>query len=90
MFGTTTFYAQKLNRTARKLEGEPELVQQRVASSPSFGIADFSVSRNGSMTWRPGTAALSVVTIFDRQGKEIGTAGLSQCVQAQTLEAFAR
>ena len=29
-------YAQTLNRTARKLEGEPELVQQRVASSPAF------------------------------------------------------
>jgi hypothetical protein len=68
-------YAQRLNRTARKLEGEPELVQQHVSSSPSFGIAHFSVSRNGVIAWRPGTAALSLVTILDRQGKQISTAG---------------
>jgi eukaryotic-like serine/threonine-protein kinase len=77
-------YAQSLNRTARKLEGEPELVQQHVASSPSFGIAHFSVSRNGVVAWRPGTAGLSLVTIFDRRGKQISTAG-SPTV-AQTLK----
>ena len=62
-------YAQTLNRTARKLEGEPELVQQRVASSPAFHVAHFSVSRTGVVAWRPGTAGLSQVTIFDRQGR---------------------
>jgi serine/threonine protein kinase len=78
-------YAQKLNRTARKLEGEPELVQQRVASSPSFGITHFSVSRSGTVAWRPGTAGLSLVTIFDRQGKEVGTAGSPGIVQTLRL-----
>ncbi len=68
-------YAQRLNRTARKLDGEPELVQQHVASSPSFGIAHFSVSRTGVVAWRPGTAGLSLVTILDRQGNQISTAG---------------
>jgi Tol biopolymer transport system component len=78
-------YAQKLNRTSRKLEGEPELVQQRVASSPSFGVAHFSVSRTGAVAWRPGTAGLSLVTIFDRLGKEIGTAGSPSLVQTLRL-----
>ena len=68
-------YAQTLNRTTRTLEGGPELIQQRVASSPSFYAAHFSVSRTGVVAWRPGTAGLSQVTIFDREGKEIGTAG---------------
>src|SRR4030095_4182690 len=68
-------YAQTLNRTARKLEGEPELIQQSVASSPAFHVAHFSVSRTGVVAWRPGTAGLSQVTVFDRQGREIGTAG---------------
>ena len=77
-------YAQTLNRAARKLEGEPELVQPRVASSPAFRVAHFSVSRTGVVTWRPGTAGLSQVTIFDRQGREIGTAGSPSV--AQTLK----
>ena len=78
-------YAQTLNRTARKLEGEPELVQQGVASSPAFHAAHFSVSRTGVVAWRPGTAGLSQVTIFDRQGREIGTAGSPTVVQTLRL-----
>jgi len=78
-------YAQTLNRTRRTLEGEPELIQQRVASSPSFYAAHFSVSRTGVVAWRPGTAGLSQVTIFDRQGKEIGTAGSPTVVQTLRL-----
>ena len=78
-------YAQTLDRTARKLEGEPELVQQSVASSPAFHVAHFSVSRSGIVAWRPGTAGLSEVTIFDRQGREIGTAGSPTVVQTLRL-----
>jgi len=70
-------YSQRLNRSTRKLEGEAELVARGVASQPSMGIhrADISVARNGTVAWRPGKEALSQVTVFDRQGKPIGTAG---------------
>jgi hypothetical protein len=78
-------YAQTLNRATRTLEGGPELIQQRVASSPSFYAAHFSVSRTGVVVWRPGTAGLSQVTIFDREGKEIGTAGPPTVVQTLRL-----
>jgi hypothetical protein len=78
-------YAQALNRTTRTLEGEPELIQQGVASSPSFYAAHFSVSRTGVVAWRPGTAGLSQVTMFDREGKEIGTAGPATVVQTLRL-----
>ncbi len=78
-------YSQRLNRASRKLEGEPELIQQKVASSPSFGIAHFSVSRTGAVAWRPGTAGLSLVTIFDRQGKEVATAGSPSFIQTLKL-----
>jgi eukaryotic-like serine/threonine-protein kinase len=78
-------YAQTLDRTARTLKGEPELIQQRVASSPAFYVAHFSVSRSGVVAWRPGTAGLSQVTIFDRQGKEVGTAGSPTVVQTLKL-----
>ena len=69
-------YSQRLNLKERKLEGDPELVQQDVASAPGFALADFSVSRSGLVAWRPGTQALSQVTAFDRQGKLVGTSGL--------------
>jgi eukaryotic-like serine/threonine-protein kinase len=78
-------YAQKLNRKARKMEGEIELVQQNVASSPAFGRAHFSVSRTGVVAWRPGKAGVSQVTIFDRQGSEIGTAGSPTVLQTLKL-----
>ena len=80
-----SLYAQTLNRTTRTLEGGPELIQQRVASSPSFSAAHFSVSRTGVVAWRPGTAGLSQVTIFDREGKEIGLAGSPTVVQTLRL-----
>ena len=68
-------YAQRLNREARKLEGDPDLLEQDVASSPEWGMAHFSVSRAGVIAWRPGRAFDTQVTIFDRQGKRMGTAG---------------
>jgi hypothetical protein len=67
-------YAQRLNLKERKLEGDAELVQQNVASAPAV-LAEFSVSRSGLVAWRPGTQALSQVTVFDRQGKQVGTFG---------------
>jgi hypothetical protein len=46
-----------------------------VASAPVNALAYFSVSRSGLVAWRPGTQALSQVTVFDRQGKQVGTFG---------------
>jgi serine/threonine protein kinase len=70
-------YSQRLNRRTRKLEGEAELVVQEVASQPSMTIhqGDFSVARNGTVAWRPGKAAVSQVTEFDRSGNQVGTSG---------------
>ena len=60
-------YARRLNRTTRKLEGEEELIAENVAS--------YSVSLNGIVAWRPGRPQPPQVTIFDRRGTRIGTAG---------------
>lgn len=67
-----SLYSQPLNLSARKLDGEPELVVKGVASGQT---SDFSVSRNGTIAWRPGTSAQSQVTEFDRQGNIVGTPG---------------
>ncbi len=68
-------YSQRLNLKERKLEGDPELVQSGVASATGVAEAGFSVSRSGLVAWRPGTQALSQVTVLDRQGRQIGTFG---------------
>jgi hypothetical protein len=68
-------YAQRLNLKERKLEGDAELIEQNVASLPGRALAAFSVSRSGLVAWRPGTQPFSQVTVFDRQGKQIGTFG---------------
>jgi hypothetical protein len=68
-------YEQRLNLAKRAVEGEPRLVVRGVASQPALARADFSVADNGTIAWRPGTAALAQVVAFDRHGKPIGTAG---------------
>jgi serine/threonine protein kinase len=68
-------YSQKLDVKARHLVGVAELVQERVASHSPFRNANFSVSRNGAIVWRSGTALVSQVAVFDRKGNRIGTAG---------------
>lgn len=78
-------YSQRLNRVARKLEGAPQLLQRGVASSPASVRAHFSVSRNGIVAWRPGRAGLSQVTILDRRGSVVGTAGPPSLVHTLLL-----
>ena len=70
-----SLYAQKLDLKRRRLEGEPEMLKQGVASAPAVAIPYFSVSNSGLLAWRPGKATLYQLTLFDRQGKQTGTAG---------------
>jgi hypothetical protein len=67
-------YSRRLNVKERKLEGDAELVQQGVATA-RYAFPEFSVSRSGLIAWRPGTQALSQVTVFDRHGRQVGTFG---------------
>jgi eukaryotic-like serine/threonine-protein kinase len=68
-------YAQKLDIKARKISGNPELVQTHVVSTPAFLNAAFSVSNSGTIVWRSGTSVLSQVIVFDRKGNRISNAG---------------
>ena len=80
-------YAQRLNRERRVLEGDAELVVEGVASEPGSGFpeASFSVARTGTVAWQAGRAALSQITIFNREGKEIGTAGPPSSIRSIVL-----
>ena len=68
-------YAQRLDLRSRRLDGDPELVRKGVATSPVFGMAAFSVSRDGVLVWRSGGEAGAFVTTFDREGRVLGTSG---------------
>jgi eukaryotic-like serine/threonine-protein kinase len=70
-------YSQTLDLGQRKLTGDSQLIVEHVGSGTGMRVdrADFSVSRSGVLAWRPGTAALSQVTAFDRKGTAIGTSG---------------
>jgi eukaryotic-like serine/threonine-protein kinase len=68
-------FQQKLDLTQRKLTGEPKLLVHGVGNVPGQGLADFSVSSNGILAWRPGRSPASRLTWFDRQGHELGTLG---------------
>jgi hypothetical protein len=70
-------YSQQLDLRQRKVVGESALVTTNVASyaARNYATADFSVARNGTVAWRPGGAASAQVTVFDRQGNVIDTAG---------------
>ncbi len=68
-------YAQRLDLKGRRLIGDSQLVQERVASNEKSRNAYFSISSSGTLVWRSGTAVLSQVTDFDRNGNRIRTAG---------------
>jgi serine/threonine protein kinase len=69
-------YSRKLDLKRRRLDGESQLVVEGIAAGPgSSGEADFSVSRTGVIAFRTGRAALSQVTVLDRRGTILGTAG---------------
>jgi eukaryotic-like serine/threonine-protein kinase len=68
-------YSQALDLRARKLGGDAELLQERVATYAGSRSAYFSVSRNGTVIWRSGTAVASQATVFDRKGNQLGIAG---------------
>ena len=68
-------YAQKLNVSGGKLEGDPRPLVEPVFSVPGFRRPHFSVSQTGVLAWRAGTAALSQLTWFDRTGRVAASAG---------------
>lgn len=68
-------YARRPDVKQRKLFGDPELLQQHVAYNPAFRTPGVSVSNSGTIVWRSGTAVVSQVIVFDRNGSRIGIAG---------------
>jgi serine/threonine protein kinase len=70
-----TVMARRFDPAGHTLTGEAFPVAEQVATGPD-GAAGFSVSTNGILAWRKGTAAgLTQLTWFDRSGNVIGKVG---------------
>jgi hypothetical protein len=80
-------YSQRLNRSTRALEAEPELVLRSVGSLPgnAMNMGYFSVSRTGTIAWKPGVADLAQATVFDRRGERIATSGSASAITSLVL-----
>jgi hypothetical protein len=70
-------YSQGVNISTRSMEGEPELIVQKVASqyAGDASRAEFSVSDNGVVAWRSGQRASAKITTYSRVGEVISTSG---------------
>ncbi len=64
------------NLAKRSISGEPQIIANQVAYQPSTYWGAFSVAGNGTVVYNPTVgAALSVLTWYDRAGKELGRVG---------------
>lgn len=69
-----TLLAQKLDRRFEPV-GEPTPLAQRLGNTGWANFANFTVSENGLLLYEPPSITLSQLLWFDRNGKQIGSAG---------------
>ena len=80
-----TLFAQRLTDDGRGLRGDPDVVARQVATAVGFRRAEFSVSRNGVVAWRPGQMDAVQATNFDRTGRRLGTTGPASTILSVKL-----
>jgi eukaryotic-like serine/threonine-protein kinase len=72
----STLVRQRLDRSRRKLAGEPTVVAQDVQHDPTIWRAVFSVSAGGPLVYQSGgEGGRSVLAWFDRAGRRLGSVG---------------
>ena len=70
-----TVMAQAFDAKKLQLSGEPITVVENVAFSPNSSYSHFSVSENGTLVFWQGSEVGRQLIWFDRNGKQISTAG---------------
>jgi Tol biopolymer transport system component len=68
-----TLLAQPFDARKLELAGDPVPIAEQLSRIVDY--SHFSTSANGVLIYRNGTAAAAQLTLFDRQGKMLGTAG---------------
>jgi Tol biopolymer transport system component len=70
-----TIMAQPFDASKLELSGNPFPVAEGVGRTSDFGGALFSVSDTGTLIYRAGSSPDSVLSVFDRTGRKLGTVG---------------
>jgi len=73
-----TLFAQPFDAARFEIHGEPAAIAEGIQPEGEVGpssYARFSVSDNGVLVYRAGAGDLSVLTWFDRRGKQLRTVG---------------
>jgi Tol biopolymer transport system component len=74
--GRRALIATTVDVSSRKVLGEPRVVREGVGFQPSTYWGAFTVAENGTVVYNASSgAALSVLTWYDRAGKELGRVG---------------
>jgi len=72
----STLLAQRFNAERLELSGEAVPVAEGIPLDGGNRLSAFSVSNSGALTFRTGGSAATQLTWFDRNGKQVGVAGL--------------
>ena len=67
-----TLFAQRFDPSRRELAGEAVALAEQVPFYPNFGLADFSVSENGTLLYGAFADEESELVWFTRDGKRLG------------------
>jgi eukaryotic-like serine/threonine-protein kinase len=70
-----TLFAQQFDMATLALTASPVSVMEQVAGIPNGAIGHFSVSKNGTLVYRPVTGNSRQLTWFNRQGDIVGRPG---------------
>jgi Tol biopolymer transport system component len=81
-----TLLAQPFDATRLAIGGEPVALAEGLVRQPGNGRSAFAASRNGVLAYRPAADVSStLLTWFDRGGKNLGVVGAQNAYRATTL-----
>ena len=72
-----TLMAQPFDADKLQLTGEQSPIAENVTFNPGLGRGGFSVSENGVLAYRTGGGQINQPLWFDREGKQIGSLGMT-------------
>jgi Tol biopolymer transport system component len=80
-----TLFAQRFDSARRTVSGEPLIIADTVSVDPISGMAAFSASQTGALTYRAALSQMTRLTWFDRSGNALGTVGADGATELSNL-----
>jgi Tol biopolymer transport system component len=80
-----TLFAQRIDLAGRTLRGVPLVIADTVSFDPINGMAAFSTSDTGVLTYRAGPSQTTRLTWVDRNGNALGTIGAADATELSNV-----